>query len=190
METLREAARKDLAIKNLQDKYSGKISINDKEVEDFYNNNRQRFVSSRGVALAMIAVDPADNSSQGITQNDAKNDAEAKVKIDNVYQRLKGGADFATVARATSEDAHPCCVAVICFCFRRRSETTRISRGSGEPIFLIWKQEASRASSLSTGSLVHFSWQRSDCRPRTLTLESPGVRQQITHFIQSAQGTY
>ena len=104
METLREEARKDVAIKNLQEKYSGKISVNDKEVEDFYNNNRQQFVSARGVALAVIIVDPADNSAQGIGQNDAKNDSEAKLKIDNIYQQLKGGADFATVARSKSED--------------------------------------------------------------------------------------
>ena len=105
MESLREEARKDIAIKNLQEKYSSKITVNDKEVEDFYNSNRERFVSSRGVALAMIVADPADNTSQGISQNDAKNDAEAKLKIDNIYQQLKGGADFATVARAKSEDA-------------------------------------------------------------------------------------
>ena len=49
METLREEARKDIAIKNLQDKFSSKITVNDKEVEDFYNNNRQQFVSARGV---------------------------------------------------------------------------------------------------------------------------------------------
>ena len=103
METLREEARKDIAIKNLQEKYGSKITVNDKEVEDFYNSNRERFVSSRGVALAMIVVDPADNNSTGI-QNDAKNDAEAKLKIDNISQQLKGGADFATVARAKSED--------------------------------------------------------------------------------------
>jgi hypothetical protein len=54
------------AIANLQDKYSGKISISDKEVEDFYNNNRQQFVNAREIALAMIAVDPADNSGSGI----------------------------------------------------------------------------------------------------------------------------
>ena len=104
MESLREEARKDIAIKKLQDKYSSKISVNDKEVEDFYNGNRDSFVSARGVALAMIMIDPADNSAQGITQNDAKNDAEAKLKIDDIYQQLKGNADFATVARAKSED--------------------------------------------------------------------------------------
>ena len=51
-EGLREEARKDIAIKNLQEKYNGKITISDREVEDYYNNNRQQFVSARGVALA------------------------------------------------------------------------------------------------------------------------------------------
>src|SRR6185369_10430393 len=59
METLREDARKDLAISALQDKYNAKISISDREIEDFYNNNRQNFVNKRGVALSMIMVDPA-----------------------------------------------------------------------------------------------------------------------------------
>src|SRR5215211_5145714 len=102
-ETLREEARKDLAISALQDKYSGKIDISDREVEEFYNNNRDRFKNERGVALAMIVVDPADNSSTGIT-DDAKNEADAKLKIDTIYQQLQGKADFATVARARSED--------------------------------------------------------------------------------------
>jgi peptidyl-prolyl cis-trans isomerase SurA len=103
METLREEARKSLAITALQDKYSGKINISDREVEEFYNNNKAQFKSERGVALAMIMVDPSDNSATGLT-DDAKNDADAKLKIDNVYQQLQGKADFATVARARSED--------------------------------------------------------------------------------------
>ena len=37
----------------------------------------------------MIAVDPADNSKQGSANDDAKNDTDAKVKIDNIYQQLK-----------------------------------------------------------------------------------------------------
>lgn len=103
-ELLREEARKDLAINKLQDKYNSKIQISDKEVEDVYNGNKQQFVNARGVSLANIVVDPNDNSQQGI-QNDAKNDTEAKLKIDQIYQQLKGGADFADVARTRSEDA-------------------------------------------------------------------------------------
>lgn len=103
IETLREEAKKTLAIAALQDKYNGKINISDREVEEYYNANKQLFKRERGVALAMIVVDPADNSSTGIT-DDAKNEADAKLKIDNIYQQLQGKADFATVARAKSEE--------------------------------------------------------------------------------------
>jgi len=100
-EAVRDVARRQLAIQKLLDRTAAKIEPpTDKEVEDFYNNNRARYVSQRGVGLAAIVVDPADN---GAT-NDAKTDIEAKNKIDIIYQRLKSNADFATVARAESED--------------------------------------------------------------------------------------
>jgi len=100
-ESMRDVARRQLAIQRLLDRTSAKIEPpTDKEVEDFYNNNKARYVSQRGVSLAAIVVDPADN---GAT-NDAKNDIEAKNKIDIIYQRLKSNADFATIARAESED--------------------------------------------------------------------------------------
>jgi peptidyl-prolyl cis-trans isomerase SurA len=100
-EGMRDIARRQLAIQKLLDRTASKIEPpTDKEVEDFYNNNKARYVSARGVALAAIIVDPADNGAS----NDAKNDIEAKNKIDIINQRLKSGADFATVARAESED--------------------------------------------------------------------------------------
>ncbi len=185
MEVLREEARKDIAIKSLQDKYTAKITINDKEVEDFYNANKQQFVSARGAALAVIIVDPADNSSQGILpQNDAKNEAEAKLKIDNVYQQLKGGADFATVARSKSEDA------------------TSLVRGgdigffsedglkqAGLPKELMDQLMGSmQVGSFTEPKLVNGRWyvfKLAEKRLQTenLTLESPGVRQQITQAL-------
>ncbi len=105
MEALRDDAKKDLAINSLQDKYAGKVTISDREVEDYYNANKTKFVNERGVSLAVIIVDPADNSAQAI-KDDAKGDAEAKAKIEGLYQQLKGGpVDFATLARTKSEDA-------------------------------------------------------------------------------------
>jgi len=100
-DAVRDIARRDLAVQKLLDRTSAKIEPpTDKEVEDFYNNNRQRYVSARGVGLAVIIVDPADN---GAT-NDAKGETEAKNKIDIIYQQLKSGGDFASVAREKSED--------------------------------------------------------------------------------------
>ena len=184
METLREEARKDIAIKKLQDKYNSKITVNDKEVEDFYNGNRERFVSARGVTLAMIMVDPADNAKDGITQNDAKGDAEAKLKIDNINQQLKGNADFATVARAQSEDA------------------TSVPRGgdigfateddlkqNGFPSDLITKFFAMQAGDrtepvrFQSGKWYVFKLEEKRLQTENLTLESPNVRQQITQAL-------
>jgi parvulin-like peptidyl-prolyl isomerase len=183
MESLRAEARKDIAIKSLQDKYSSRIAVNDKEVEEFYNANRQQFVSARGAALAVIIVDPVDNSAQGI-QNDAKNEAEAKLKIDNVFQQLKGGADFATVARSKSEDA------------------TSLVRGgdigffsedglkqAGLPKELIdLLMGPMEVGSFTEPKQVNGRWyvfKLAEKRLQTenLTLESPGVRQQITQAL-------
>jgi peptidyl-prolyl cis-trans isomerase SurA len=184
MESYRELTRKRLAIQKLQDKYNSKITVSDKEVEDFYNGNRERFVSARGVALAMIMVDPADNSSQGITRNDAKSDAEAKLKIDNINQQLKGNADFATVARAQSEDP------------------TSVTRGgdigfateddlkqNGFPAELITKFFSMQAGDKTepvrfvNGKWYIFKLEEKRLQTENLTLESPGVRQQITQAL-------
>jgi len=183
-ESLREEARKNIAINKLQDKYNSKITVNDKEVEDFYNGNRERFVSARGVALAMIAVDPADNSSQGITQNDAKSDAEAKLKIDDINQQLKGGADFATVARAKSEDANS---------VSRGGDigfaTEEDLKQNGFPADLISKffgmQAGDRTEPIrfNSGKWYVFKLEEKRLQTENLTLESPGIRQQITQAL-------
>jgi len=183
LEMLREEARKDLAVRNLQDKYSGKISVNDKEVEDFYNNNRQQFVSNRGAALAVIIVDPADNSEQGI-QNDAKNEAEAKLKIDNIYQQLKGGADFATVARSKSEDAQSLVKGGDIGFF---TEDGLKQAGLPKELTDLFMGPM-QVGSFTEPKQVNNRWyifKLEDKRLQTenLTLESPGVRQQITQAL-------
>ena len=185
MEMLREDARKDIAIKSLQDKYIAKITINDKEVEEFYNGNKAQFVSARGVALAVIIVDPADNTQQGIlAQNDAKNEAEAKLKIDNLYQQLKGGADFATVARSKSEDATSLVRGGDIGFF---SEDGLKQAGLPKEIIDLF-MGSMQVGSFSEPKLVNNRWyifKLAEKRLQTenLTLDSPGVRQQITQAL-------
>jgi parvulin-like peptidyl-prolyl isomerase len=99
---LRDEARKDLAISKLQEKLFGKIVVREQEITDFYNNNPEQYKNPRGVALSDIVADPRDSG--GVFQNDAKSDAEAAAKINSISAQLKTGADFATVARAYSED--------------------------------------------------------------------------------------
>lgn len=185
MESLREDARKDIAIKNLQDKYTAKITINDKEVEDFYNGNKSQFVSARGVALAVIIVDPVDNTPQGIlAQNDAKNETEAKLKIDNLYQQLKGGADFATVARSKSEDANSLVRGGDIGFF---SEDGMKQAGLPKELIDLFMGPM-QVGSFSEPKLVNNRWyifKLAEKRLQTenLTLDSPNVRQQITQAL-------
>jgi peptidyl-prolyl cis-trans isomerase SurA len=184
METLREEARKDLAISALQDKYNGKIDISDREVEEYYNSNRQYFKNERGVSLAMIMVDPADNSGTGIN-DDAKNEADAKLKIDNIYQQLQGKADFATVARARSEDINS---------LRAGGDlgfaTEQDLKNNNFPADLIASLfgpmqvgDYTQPTRFSSGKWYIFKLAEKRLTAENLTLESPGVRQQITQAL-------
>jgi peptidyl-prolyl cis-trans isomerase SurA len=183
-ETLREEARKDLAINSLQDKYSGKIDINDREVEEYYANNRQQFVKARGVALAMIMVDPADNSAEGIA-DDAKNETDAKLKIDNIYQQLQGKADFATVARAKSEDINSLrSGGDIGFATEQDLKNNNFP---GELVANLFGPmqvgDYTQPTRFSSGKWYIFKLAEKRLANENLTLESAGVRQQITQGL-------
>ncbi|HKO97580.1 MAG TPA: SurA N-terminal domain-containing protein [Pyrinomonadaceae bacterium] len=183
VESLREDARKNIAIKNLQDKYSSKITVNDKEVEDFYNGNKQSFVSSRGVALAMIVADPADNSASGF-QSDAKNDSEAKLKIDNISQQLKGGADFATVARSKSEDPNTYASGGdLGFATEDDLKQNAFPPELVTRLFAMQAGDTTEPIRFNNGKWYVFKLTEKRLQNENLTLESPGVRQKITQAL-------
>jgi len=131
----------------------------------------------------MVMVDPADNSAQGI-KDDAKNDAEAKLKIDNIAQQLKGQADFATVARSKSEDASS---------IARGGDVGFASeddlKQNGFPADLISKLFSMQAGDITdpirfnNGKWYIFKLEEKRLQTENLTLESPGVRQQITQAL-------
>ena len=133
----------------------------------------------------MIAVDPADNSQQGITQ-DAKSDADAKTKIDDIYQQLKGGADFATVARAKSEDQSLLRGGDIGFASEQDLKQNGfpsevVSQFFGPMQVGSFTAPVRFASpQFPSGRWYIFKLQEKRLQTENLTLESQGVRQQIT----------
>lgn len=181
VETLREEARKSQAIQKLQDKTYGKITISDKEVEDYYNNNRQVFVNARGVELADIVVDPADNGAQ----DDAKSEAEAKQKIDLIYQQLKSGADFADVARARSEDPSNVRGGDVGFATEEDLKQNGFPQELISQLFGSDMQAGSYTAPVrfGNGKWYIFKLKRKQLQTENLTLESPGVREQITNAL-------
>jgi parvulin-like peptidyl-prolyl isomerase len=180
MEALREESKKDLAVQKLQDKYTGKVTISDREIEDYYNANKQVFVNARGAGLAVIIVDPADNSNQGI-MDDAKNEADAKSKIDGIYQQLKSGtSDFATVARSKSEDANSMIKGGDIGFFSEDG-----MKQAGLPKDVVDQlMGPMQNGNFTEPKLINNRWyilklQEKRLQTENLTLESPNVRQQI-----------
>jgi parvulin-like peptidyl-prolyl isomerase len=179
-EMLREEARKQKAIQKLQDQVNAKITVRDEEVQDFYNNNKQRFVNPRGVGLASIVVDPADNGAQ----DDAKSEAEAKVKIDSIYTQLKTGADFATVARARSEDATNVRGGDLGFATEDELKQNGFPPALIEQFFGPMQVGSYTAPVLFSNKRWYiFKLQNKQLQNENLTFDSPGVRQQITQAL-------
>jgi parvulin-like peptidyl-prolyl isomerase len=182
-ESLRDVARRQIAIRKLLDRVGGKVDApTDKEVEDFYNNNRDRYVNARGVQLSAIVVDPQDN---GAT-NDAKGDIEVQNKINIIYQRLKSGGDFAEIAREQSEDPNT-----------TRSggdigfQTEDTLRQAGFPSELIAKffsndmkvGDYTAPTKGSDGRVSIFKVTARRLQSENLTLDNPEVRKDATDYI-------
>jgi peptidyl-prolyl cis-trans isomerase SurA len=132
----------------------------------------------------MIVVDPADNSAQGIGIDDAKNEADAKLKIDNIYKQLQGKADFATVARAKSEDYNS---------LRQGGDigfaTEDDLKSNGFPPELIaqffgpMQVGDYTQPTFFRGKWYIFKLAEKRLQTENVTLESPGVRQQIAQRL-------
>jgi peptidyl-prolyl cis-trans isomerase SurA len=107
LDQLKEHIRKDESVKKLFNKeISSKISISDADVTKFYNDNRNSFnLAEPQVHMAQILVTPSvDPNVHNLKNDKAKNDAEARQKIQAIESRLKQGEDFAMVAQNYSED--------------------------------------------------------------------------------------
>lgn len=100
-EMLRDQAKRELAISALRDKEKGlvKAPTND-DIRKYFDDHKADFVAERGADISIIVTDPANNG----LSSDAVGDAAAEQKIRSIYEQLKSGADFATVAMQ-SEDA-------------------------------------------------------------------------------------
>lgn len=107
LDKLKERIRKEESVKKLFNKeISSKINISDADVTGFYNTNRRSFnLPEPQVHMAQILVTPnVDPNVRNLKNSKAKNDAEARQKIQAILTQLKQGEDFAMVAQNYSED--------------------------------------------------------------------------------------
>jgi parvulin-like peptidyl-prolyl isomerase len=180
---VRDQIKRQLAISKLTEKITGKIEPpKDSEIEAFYNGNKEAFVKRKGVKLAGIVIDPA-NTGEGDTTTD---EASAVARGNEIIQQLRTGADFATVAREKSEDP---------------------SRFQGGDLGYIAEDQLRQMLPAQTvqalmnpqtqigqiftapmqGKYYILKLQERSDRDEALTLESPGVRQQVTDSLINAR---
>src|SRR5580658_6012987 len=109
VEQIKDQIRREESGKKLMNKeVSSKISITDAEIKKFYDDNRPSFnVPETRFQLAQILVTADPNGQvRNLKGSKARNEVEAKNKIENLAGRLKNGEDFAQLAQSYSEDAN------------------------------------------------------------------------------------
>jgi peptidyl-prolyl cis-trans isomerase SurA len=98
---------KNATIEKLYNKeITSKISVTESEISDYFNKNRSSFnLPERWHVLHILVTPWADPQINNSKNDDAKTNEEARQKVQNILRRILGGEDFATVARAYSEDS-------------------------------------------------------------------------------------
>lgn len=104
---LKNQLRRDLSIQKLFNKeITSRITITDKEVTGFYNDNKANFhLAEPQVHLAQIVVTPRpDPNVRNLKADKAVNEEQARKKTLLIEARLRAGEDFAMLAQNFSED--------------------------------------------------------------------------------------
>ncbi|MFV0388858.1 MAG: SurA N-terminal domain-containing protein [Pyrinomonadaceae bacterium] len=183
-DTFRESVKKQLAIKKLVEKVTGKVDApKETEIEAFYNGNKDAFVKKRGVRLAAIVVDPA-NSGQGDTTTD---ETSANLKIEEIRKKLGEGVDFGTLAASESEDPSKMKKGDLGYITEDQLKQTFSPQIAS--MFMDPKFEVGQYTSPVPlqGKAWFFKLQERNEKEEKLTLDSPGVRQQITDNLVNAR---
>ncbi|HVE57104.1 MAG TPA: SurA N-terminal domain-containing protein [Pyrinomonadaceae bacterium] len=181
--SLREKVKKQLAVKKLEEKIAGKVEPpKDSEIDAFYNGNKEAFVKKKGVKLAAIVVDPADNGEGDTTKTEA--DA---VRVGNeIIAQLRQGGDFAQIAREKSEDQSRVQGGDLGYV----SEEELKQSFPPQVAATLMNPEFKPGQILPTpmqGKFYIIKLQERSDKDENLTLESPGIREQVTKSLTDAR---
>ena len=181
----RENVKKEMALQKLQEKISGRVvAPKDSEIEEFYNTNKDQFKNKRGAQLGAIVIDPT-NSGQGDTTTD---EASANIRAKDVGQRAMSGSDFATLAREFSEDLSTKSSGGDWRYFTE--DEMKQAFGAGVTDYIMTKMQNGQILPQALplqGKVLIVKLQRKQETDEDLTLESPGVRQQVTELLTNAR---
>jgi len=85
--------------KLMESQFEGKIKVTEEDAKKYYSENQTEFQTPDQVRASHILIDFKPTAAS-IDPNQAK--AQAKAKAQNLLEQIKGGADFAELAKANS----------------------------------------------------------------------------------------
>lgn len=184
-QTWRLNVKKELALKKLQEKITGRVeSPKDKEIEDFYNGNKDQFKNKRGAQLAAIVIDPSNSGQGDVTTNEDQ----ARAKATEIYNRTQAGADFATLAREASEDLQTRSQGGDWRYFTEEEMKQTLGPQVTELIMnRMQNGQVVPAAIPLEGRILIVKLQRKQEQDEDLTLESQGVRQRVNELLVNAR---
>ncbi len=183
-ESAREQVKKGLAVKKLMEKVTGKVEPpKDAEIEAFFNNSKEAFIKRKGVKLAAIVIDPVDNGEGDTT----KDEASAVLKGNEIIRQIATGGDFAAIAREKSEDESRIQGGDLPYISEDELKTKFPPQALNfmNPKFPIGQTQAMQMN----GKFYIFKLQERSDKDEAQSLETPGVRQQITDGLVNARKT-
>jgi len=180
---LRDQVKKQLAIQKLIDKVTGKIEPpKDSEIDAFYNGNKDAFVKKKGVKLGAIVIDPT-NSGEGDQTTDEQSSV---LKANEIIGKIKAGQDFATLAREYSEDQSKFQSGDLGYLAQddlNQAFGDAIAQNLMNPQLQIGGITTARAQ----GKLFILKLQDRSDKDEPVTLDSPGVRQQVIDSLLNSR---
>jgi len=100
-DAVKEQVQKGMAYQKIMEaQWAGKITITEEDTKKYYDENPTQFEEKEQIRASHILIKP-DTTDSEADPNQAK--AEAKVKIQGLLEQIKGGADFAELAKANSD---------------------------------------------------------------------------------------
>src|SRR2546427_24653 len=97
VDQVRQQSRAQLQVSKIIDAEVASASVQDSEIGAFYEQNLPRFKQDESVHASHILIAAPENAAPA-------QKAEARSKAQSLLRKVRGGADFATVARAESQD--------------------------------------------------------------------------------------
>jgi peptidyl-prolyl cis-trans isomerase C len=98
---VKEQVRKGMTYQKVMEaQWAGKINITEEDAKKYYDENPTKFEVKEQVRASHILI-KTDTTDSEADPNQVK--AEAKAKIQGLLEQIKGGADFAELAKANSD---------------------------------------------------------------------------------------